>query len=54
MEDLRNSVTLHELDGSLVEVYLPKQMAVETTLCMKVYMVCFLFVTFLVMRSAFV
>jgi len=47
-------VTLSELDGSLVEVYLPKQMAVETTLCMKVYMLCFLFLAFLVMRSAFV
>jgi len=54
MEATPKIVTLNVLDGSLVEVYSRKHGGEETSLLMKVYMVCFLVLTYLVMRSAFV
>ena len=47
----RNPVTIDELDGSLLEVYLRKQTAEEATLCMRVYLVCMAVLTVLVMWS---
>ena len=47
----RNPVTIDELDGSLLEVYLRKQTAEEATLCMQVYLVCMAVLTVLVMWS---
>ena len=49
-----NNVIISVLDGSQLEVYSRKQGVEETTLCMKVYMGCFLGITYLVMRAAFV
>jgi hypothetical protein len=47
----RNNVTIDELDGSLLEVYLRKQTAEEATLCMRVYIVCVAVLAVLVMWS---
>ena len=47
----RNSAIIDELDGSLLEVYLRKQTAEEATLCMRVYLVCMVALTLLVIWS---
>jgi hypothetical protein len=54
MEATPKTVTLTVLDGSQVEVYSRKHGGEETSLLMKVYMLCMLVLTWFVMRSALV